>query len=257
MSTSLKEKWLEKLKVITPDEWESLKEVQSPYFYSGKEKTPLEWCNLKFYEKSHENDGLQPQALRLKNGRNTTEIPYKRNLYRPSSGRFGFGEESTKNVIYLAGSWLTATCEAMPSFRENPNIPDKDMVNYMHGELITDTNIFGYPINLYLSREVILLNVEDPNSPFLKFIEKHKLWESAHSFYQQIVFSQDSKIYPITHAITEVAYAHGFDGIKFKSVRKPRNSTFRDSEGCLVLYKPDSVIDVLSNWEKVTNEEAK
>jgi len=257
MNASLKEKWLEKLKVIAPNEWDSLKEVQSPYFYFGKKKTPLEWCHLKFYEKSQDNNGLQPQTLKLKNGRYAKEIPYERNLYYPSSGRFGFGKESEKNVIYLAGSWLTATCETMPSFRKNPNISDEDMVNYMHGELIANPNIFGYPINLYLLKEIVLLNVENPNSPFFEFIKKYNLWESGYSFYHQIVLSRDSKIYPITHAIAEVAYAHGFDGIKFKSVRKPPNSTFRDSEVCIALYKPDSVIDSLSYWEKMTNEETK
>lgn len=219
-------------------EWNGLKENYSSILIERGKKHFQEWWNIKFYKRTGNEDGSKPQTFIRKTGEAIIECPYNRETAFLSQGRFALTDNPTS---YWASSWLTVICESIPEFREDSNLTDEKIAPYLKGKHDPNKKDYGYNLTQYFKNETPLLNLTDPNTPFFSMIEKYDLWKDANSFFNEVIFSRDEKAYPLTQAIADLAYKNGYYGIKYKSVRRPHSSIYRDPDDCIALFNESNL----------------
>jgi hypothetical protein len=212
---------------LSSTDWNRLKKISQDY---KKDYFDYDWWHLKYYLKTADKNGLTFHY----DEKGNKEIPYKREVFHRSEGRFSLLNEP---VAYFASSWDVATIETDRYFRYlDPFNYETDFWPVVEGKKKHQvTNLFGYPIAYKILRDTLLLDLTDPSYPFYDFILKAKLIESVNDFYEIILLSREGKkVYPVTREIAQACYEKGFQGICYESVRKPCDVNVIGE--CLVMY---------------------
>lgn len=215
--------------VGNPDLWIKLKELSLKYDRFSN----YSWHHHKYYKVSNNNDGYQPQELTVK-GNKLLEIPYKRELFNLSKGRFSL---SKIPIAYFSNEFSTACCETIELFRLNNKLTfEKDLMPYFQGKFNPTPERMGYPISVKIKNDSLILDLFDSKSILIKYINSN----FGNDYFSSVIMSRSKKSYKYSRIISEIAYSKGFDGILFKSVRVEGDWIHQDKN--LVLFNNDKVI---------------
>ena len=207
-------------------------EVWSQVTKYGSDMSWRSWWNTRWYTKDgFEIDGCRPQTIR---GVAVVEAPYDRSLFGPSGlGRFGL---AGKNVAYFGLVFVTATCETMKIFRDNPSLSGEEILRYISGETPSGENSLGYPSDHVLDKSAKLVDLRQPGNALFAAIAEQGSWDSADTFAESVAYTRDPSISPQTQVIAAEAFRLGYDGIWYTSVRTPPGVVVGSGE-CLVLFE--------------------
>lgn len=217
------------LKDLPAEHWTEL-EIFSKARISKLSK--MEWIHNKYYRRNTSNsDGCLEQL----DEKDRKEIPYNRELFWPTNGRFGLGK---KLVAYFSSDFGTNCCEVTKTFRKS--ISKEDLHTYFQGNSDPEPDLMGYPISVALSEQAAILDLTNESLSFFVFLGTLAGWPSSEEFISSVIRSRESSIYPLTQAISIEAKSRGYDGICYRSVRGPTNLSLPDLN--LVVFNKSVIV---------------
>lgn len=191
-----------------------------------------EWWHNKYYRDNPPNDGDALQQPRKGN----PEVPHLRELFYPSpASRFSLG--SKQPVAYFSNDFGINCCETIEQFSANPNLPFKELSEYLSGKGNPTPGWCGHPINYHLVSDTYILDVSANANQFL--LALCRAGEVASDEVWKCFQSRDEEEKKITQLVSIEAKRMGFDGILFASVRAPVDVSMPSKN--LVMFKPDKI----------------
>lgn len=213
--------------------------VEEDWFYileSSRRSTKwhqYEWWHNRYYKENPPNDGFSPQINRFGN----YEIPYKRQFFYPSpQSRFSLGPDP---VAYFSSDFSINCCETIEQFYNNSNLTWEELKAYFRGEGNPTPGWVGYPINIHISADTLLLDLSNGTAPFLTTIAGKGGRDSFEKIIKLFRCRHD-KDKLATQVISTEAHKRGFDAIIYPSVRAPKDVVLPDWN--LVMFNPDKII---------------
>jgi hypothetical protein len=191
---------------LSHDVWEKFRQQSQEEMPQWISK---EWWHQKYYLRTSDSDGARPKT----DQKGRVEIPYKRKIFHPSSGRFSL---PSGPVAYFSESHATNSFESIAQFRDGTLTP-ADLMPYLQGKIDPDPLLYGYPLNYGITDNALLLDLSDLGSPLLLALEHN--WDG--SLIDEVILSPRPDAYPLTQEISAAACANGYDGIVYRSVRVP------------------------------------
>jgi len=231
--------WKAKLNKITQEQWENLKNQRRTTNSSFRE---IIWTNGKNYKRDQTQDGFGIQAT--ESGKHE-EIPYKRKFNHESTGRFALRKTP---VSYWARDFIIACIETTDKFRDDDNLTQSKIDQWLYGKDDPDPKLYGYPIGAKILKHAVILDMSNKESAFYKLLESHQIISDKNTFYDTVIKSRNKSTYPITWAISEISHEKGFDGVYYSSARAPNDVNY--NEDCLIVFK-ESLIEV---WPKLDGD---
>jgi hypothetical protein len=209
--------WNNILQEITEEQWlhiiEEFIERPNDILRSG-------WWHAKYYDIVKDKfNGLTLQRIA---GTNIYEIPYKREFFYPSRGRFALQD---KGVSYWSNDYETARIEADELLRMDLNMTLEKSIAFI-------SKSFLCPLQKYFNRKCLCLDLRREDNPFYKAIERVSGQNDAIALFESIC-SRDESVYPLTQEISRIAFDHKYDGILYRSVRGPMDYA---KHTCCVLF---------------------
>jgi hypothetical protein len=192
----LRHEWLAKLGVVPKSEWQEFSVSEKGTYYKviyGKGR----WCNLAWYRNPDSNqspDGSMEQRMELQDGTVICERPDNRKFGYPSSARFALlsGKEN---------SYWTADCGTSVAETEQP---DK----------------YAFLLHKTLMQGTAILDIHTSDCKFLLSLQSLGVIQNNQEFFSFLCGGVEKNlVYPITHAISEIAYCSGYKGVLYQSAR--------------------------------------
>jgi hypothetical protein len=208
----LKYIWKSELEKIPQKDWWELLELSKSHEFSYKHH----WWHARYREE---------------------DAPFA----RLSNGRFALGDHP---VSYWAGDYELARVEATEELREDSNLT-------FHKTLIHVSAAKLYSLCYCLKKGTPLLDLTEAGGPFLLKIEELHICSSP-VFVKKVLEERRRRVYPITQAIAEAAFDHGFGGIVWRSVRSPID-VILGTDTCLVLFDEGSLINPYSQLSRLAS----
>lgn len=203
------------MKKIPKGEWENFSVPTDSLIYND-----CFWWNMKWYDwpdKNRELDGNLPQQSAY-----GTEVPYGRKFGHPSRGRFASNQSC--EVSYWTNNYDLAVEETKQK----------------------NQNQYGIPAQRSLKNGASILKLDDEQCAFLLSLEKYEMVDNPTLFFEKLC-ELGKDVYPITHAIADLAYQHGFKGMLYKSSKADAIPGKMDKVAvqfnCLVLYQEDAILE--------------
>lgn len=218
----------ERLKASELD-WQEIERVSltiSPRF------AKMGWWNNKYYKINPPNDGAVMQVG--EDGRR--EIPYERNFFWPTAGRFGLGE---KAVAYFSNDFAVNCCETIEQYRQR-DMTWQELSDYLKGGDAPNPYLYGYPLSIRIQPTAKIFDLLNDSFPFFDSLAKQFGWSNKMQFLSDAILSKDKSVYPITQEIALAVHARGFDGLSYKSVRAPSDVVLPSRN--LVIFNSSIVI---------------
>ncbi len=164
-------------------------------------------------------DGNTPQQIA---GTNIYEIPYTREFFYPSKGRFAL---QGHGVSYLSIDYETARIEADELLRMDFNLTLEKSISFKY-------KYFLCSLQRYFDRKCLFLILSREDNPFYQCIERTSNRDNAIALFD-LIHSRDESVYPLIQEISKMAFYHKYDGILYRSVRGPMD--YR-KHTCCVLF---------------------
>ncbi len=175
------------------------------------------WWNNKYYSRNYENEDGSEGCVEHIDEEGHREVPYERELFWPTDGRFGLGD---KPVAYFSNDFGVNCCETIEQYRRR-EMAWEDLKVYLSGRIDPTPGLIGYPICVKLSPKIKIFDLTDVSLPFFESLASLSGWSSRESFLEEVIHSRDKSVYPLTQEISMAIYRRGFDGIAYTSVRAP------------------------------------
>jgi hypothetical protein len=208
--------------------WEKLKETS----LNNKKYSMYDWHHHKYYKVSKDNDGFKMQEFKVK-GKILSEIPYEREFFNFSSGRFSLKKNP---VAYFSNDYATACCETIDLFRMDDNLTFvHDLKPYFEGKTNPTPGLMGYPMSVKIKADSLILDLTISSNTLINHINSN----FSSDFFDKIIISRSPESYTYSRIISELSFSNGFDGIIFKSVRV--ESDWKHPDKNLVLFNKNKI----------------
>ena len=169
----------------------------------------FEWWHNKYYLRTADNDGTREQI----GLRGESEIPFDRELFHPSTGRFALSDAP---IAYFSRDFATNCLETIAQFREGP-LGLGDLLPYLQGKVDPDPRTYGYPLAFQIDEAALILDLTDGGSPLISALQIG--WDGY--YVDDVLMSSSPDVYEATHVISDACLGRGYDGIAYRSVRVP------------------------------------
>jgi hypothetical protein len=210
-------------------DWHEIEKVSltiSPRF------AKMGWWNNKYYKVNPPNDGAVMQVD--EDGRR--EIPYERNFFWPTTGRFGLGE---KAVAYFSNDFAINCCETIEQYRQR-DMTWQELRDYLKGDDAPNSDLYGYPLSIRIQSTAKIFDLFNDSFPFFDTLTKQFALLNKMQLLSDVILSKDKSVYPITQEIALAVHARGFDGLSYRSVRAPSDVSLPSRN--LVLFNSSIII---------------
>jgi hypothetical protein len=209
------------MSTISQDEWAEIKRLSRPI---SSKLSGTGWWNNKPYKNNqdqNENGGCKEQISKW----GEREIPYNREIFKPSRTRFGLGETS---LAYFSNDYALNCCEVIDQFRNSEDLPWSELKKFLNGRTNPTPDLMWYPVSVKIFRDALILELMDDSLPFLEIFARKGGWASKSELSREVILRRDPSVYGETQEISKAALANGFPGICYQSVRSPSDINLPD-----------------------------
>ncbi len=206
---------------ISQGEWAEIKRLSRPI---SSKLSGMGWWNNKPYKKNQdENENYCFKEQISKWGEK--EIPYNREIFKPTKTRFGLSEHA---VAYFSNDFALNCCEVIDQFRNSEDLPWSELKKYLNGKTNPTPDLMWCPITVKIAHDALILDLMDASLSFLEISAKKGGWKSKSELMEEVILRRDPSVYRETHEISKAAFANGFHGICYQSVRSPSDINLPD-----------------------------
>ena len=210
--------------------WDKIKYESS----QNKILNKMRWWHHKYYFESKNNNGHQLQKFKINSGI-CEEVPYKRELFYKSKGRFSLLNQP---IAYFSNDFATNCCETIEEFRKNNNLSyEKDLKLYFQGSRNPTLGFICYPISIKIKSNSLIFDISKNSNEIIKIIKSE-----IDNFDNLVLLSMAKSAYENTIMLSEIVFSKGFDGIVFKSTRTEKDWNHPDKN--LVLFNKSKMLRI-------------
>lgn len=199
------------------------------------------WLHLKWYNRNVSDLNPDTEQSFTVGGVVKCEIPNEREImYFGGTNRFSLMEKH--KMAWLAENTATCSYETMPALRKRGREQSFGSDRYWDGEYDNYNGMYGYTKPFLLNETCIFLDLRKCDTHFFRLLGNEAI---AKATYAQL-FNFENSDYHLSRMIALKAWAAGFNGIAYTSVRTPRDLS---TDVCIAFFGPEDLLTPYSDTD--------